>query len=922
MKKPIILFLILSLIANGLLQAQDRRTLETKIADILAQMPAEDLAYRDRLVEELFSLGKDGFLRLSSLLVAPGKGNDAAARMAINSMARVASLEEGGEHRTFMEKVLLGALDNTRDPEVKRFLIHQLNLVISDAAVPALVACLHDTMLYEPATQALLSLRSEAAAAALLQALEGANGAQRITLIKALGELRHRPAAPVIQQYAGSKDPTQQRVTLQALARIGDPVSYKTLWQTASLAEGYEPTMALASFVTYLDRLGEEGEKELCEQGIEALLKKCTSPALLHDRAAAVAVKVHCSGREALPLLCHEAENPDKAYRGAILDLATQLGKDDPAVTKRWFALARKADPSVRADILAMLGHRGDKSAAAWILKKKMLEDPNPQVRQAALETYTRLTGKEALPLLLDHLKSGQDVPFVRDLILTLVGRDDLPQIAATACATTGEALAACLYMIGVRGGSDYFHLVYEQCSSDDPQVRSAAYAALPGVVSAADLSEALELLLSARTEEEVTQARQAVVTALNEAPDKKAALDKLVKVMDAIRDKERIISLLPAAGTPEALQAAEEIFTTSEGEEQEAAFRALASWPDASVLPVLYRIATQVASFSHRAFVAFVKKVDSSDLPDEQKLLQLRKIMPLATVDAEKKMVLKAVGKLHIFPALVYAGQYLDEPYVANAAARAVTQIALPSPDGRKGMEGKIVRELLEKAKEKITGEESNYLKARIEDYLEKMPEVEGFVPMFNGKDLSGWKGFVANPIRLARMSPEEIKEKQKEADKEMHQHWSVQDHTIVFNGKGHNLVSEKNYGNFELWVDWRITKGGDSGIYLRGTPQVQIWDTSRREVGAQVGSGGLYNNKRHRSTPLKVADNPVGEWNTFHIIMVDSIVTVWLNGELVVDHVPLENYWDRSRPIFPTGPIELQAHGTDLAFRDIYIR
>ena len=121
---------------------------------------------------------------------------------------------------------------------------------------------------------------------------------------------------------------------------------------------------------------------------------------------------------------------------------------------------------------------------------------------------------------------------------------------------------------------------------------------------------------------------------------------------------------------------------------------------------------------------------------------------------------------------------------------------------------------------------------------------------------------------------------------------------------------------------VDWRITKKGDSGIYLRGTPQVQIWDTTRVEAGAQVGSGGLYNNKAHESIPLLVADNPIGDWNTFRIIMIDEKVTVYLNGLLVVDNVVMENYWDRSIPIYPKGSIELQAHGTDLAFRDIYVK
>jgi hypothetical protein len=134
--------------------------------------------------------------------------------------------------------------------------------------------------------------------------------------------------------------------------------------------------------------------------------------------------------------------------------------------------------------------------------------------------------------------------------------------------------------------------------------------------------------------------------------------------------------------------------------------------------------------------------------------------------------------------------------------------------------------------------------------------------------------------------------------------------------------LCTEKKYGDFEMYVDWKITKDGDAGIYLRGTPQVQIWDTSRVDVGAQVGSGGLYNNQKNESKPLKLADNAIGDWNTFHITMVGDQVTVYLNGQLVVNKVPLENYWDRSLPIFPEEQIELQAHGTYVAYRDIYLR
>jgi hypothetical protein len=201
-----------------------------------------------------------------------------------------------------------------------------------------------------------------------------------------------------------------------------------------------------------------------------------------------------------------------------------------------------------------------------------------------------------------------------------------------------------------------------------------------------------------------------------------------------------------------------------------------------------------------------------------------------------------------------------------------------------------------------------------------------EGFVALFNGKDLTGWKGLLASPYdkpaRRAGLSAERLSVLQQQADADMRAHWKVVDGALVFDGKGHSLCTAKDYGDFEMLVDWKIEAGGDSGIYLRGLPQVQIWDVANTNVGAQVGSGGLYNNKKHPSKPLKKADKPVGQWNTFRILMVGDRVTVHLNDELVVDDVVMENLWEPDKAVFPTGQIELQAHGSILRFRNIYIR
>ena len=64
------------------------------------------------------------------------------------------------------------------------------------------------------------------------------------------------------------------------------------------------------------------------------------------------------------------------------------------------------------------------------------------------------------------------------------------------------------------------------------------------------------------------------------------------------------------------------------------------------------------------------------------------------------------------------------------------------------------------------------------------------------------------------------------------------------------------------------------------------------------------------------------IGDWNTFHIIMKGDKVTVYFNGVLVVDNTVLDNYWDYAQPIFPKEQIELQAHGTHVYYRDIYLK
>jgi hypothetical protein len=208
----------------------------------------------------------------------------------------------------------------------------------------------------------------------------------------------------------------------------------------------------------------------------------------------------------------------------------------------------------------------------------------------------------------------------------------------------------------------------------------------------------------------------------------------------------------------------------------------------------------------------------------------------------------------------------------------------------------------------------------------LARTPSTAGFTSLFNGRDLTGWKGLVGDPKQRAAMSPTDLAVAQLRADERARTNWKVESGALVYRGTNYNdnLCTAKDYVNFELLADWKIEPRADSGIYLRGTPQVQIWDpyTQPPQQGSEVGSGGLYNNTTNASKPLLVADKPVGEWNQFRIIMAGDKVHVFLNEQLVVHGVPLENVWQRGLPVLPFGPIELQAHNSVVWFKNLYLR
>ena len=202
------------------------------------------------------------------------------------------------------------------------------------------------------------------------------------------------------------------------------------------------------------------------------------------------------------------------------------------------------------------------------------------------------------------------------------------------------------------------------------------------------------------------------------------------------------------------------------------------------------------------------------------------------------------------------------------------------------------------------------------------------GFVNLFNGKDFGNWWGFGTSDPRKFKALPPAEQAKLKESNmKDILAHWKVEGNEIVNDGKGLYLTTEKEFADYELHLEYKMLPKGDSGIYLKYTPQVQIWDFLDKEkfkIGADKGSGGLWNNSPGApgKDPLVLADKPFGEWNKFRIIQVGARTTIYLNDKLVVDNAILENYFDRKMPLLYKGAIQLQTHGSEIRWKNIFIK
>ena len=395
MNKIRILFAVTAaLILQVALNAQDVRTIETRVADLLARLPADNQDLTMRLMEEMYSLGDEGTSLICGQVVPAGTGDDTKARYAISTLTSHLTADKDNSRKSVWEKQCIRFMKAADNREVRAFFMKQLNLVGSDAAVEALADFARDAEICDDAVMALKSVGSDKAHKLLASAISEGECPCAAQIMVALGDSRYDEAVQSYIDWYGKGNRGEQAAALYALAGTGDPAALPVLMRAAESA-GYmwEPTGAVQALLLYAKTIGIAGDSRGMKKITDQVISKSMTPATAGQRLAAMSVVVAVQGEDALPMLLEAAGDPDIAIRGGALRLAGLLPGEE--ATKKWIKRYSKVNQEVKPEILFMLGERGDELAVPLVLKA--LNDPSQEIAIEAVTALAKLQGARAV---------------------------------------------------------------------------------------------------------------------------------------------------------------------------------------------------------------------------------------------------------------------------------------------------------------------------------------------------------------------------------------------------------------------------------------------------------------------------------------------------------------------------------------------
>lgn len=554
----------------------------------------------------------------------------------------------------------------------KVFVCQQLLAVGTEAQVPALAKLLDNEQTAELARFTLDAIPGPASLAAIRSAAERLKGPPLAGAVNSLGLRRDAQAVGLLTKLATGKEPQITACAVEALGKIA------TAEAAAALVQVQVPAASQAALLNAqlqcAERLAAAGDVRTAVsvyQRVRAAGKPSAS-------LAGLAGLAKYAKELAAPHVLEALVSQDPLVRATGIRLTHEL--PGPTFTAALVSRLPQVDVAAQAELLRVLGERGDRSAFTAVVQR--LDHPEESVRLAAIQALAKLGNASVLARLatLAATAGGAQQPAARLSLVRMAGEDIAPQLLTLAQVGEPAARIEVIRALAARRSGVAAGVLLKAAADANPQVRGAACDALAVLAPPDSYGPLVKLLVAAPTPADA-EALELAVLATGTRIEQPAA--RLGPVVSALPDapaavKPSFLRVLSGLGGAEALAAVRPYLHDAEAALRDAAVRAVAKWPDQAAAGELLKIAQAAENATHRTLAIRGYLRLAGEVKDEAARLKLlEQVRPIATTTATKRLLLAVLADAGDPGALHITSSFVDDAEVPAEAAAATLKIS-----------------------------------------------------------------------------------------------------------------------------------------------------------------------------------------------------------------------------------------------------
>lgn len=653
-------------------------------AALIQKLPCDKPEEVQAILQEILKGAPESIVELTKMLKEPGKEDDSKVRFALHGLATWVQRPDAEAERKLFAETLAKQLDTDLPPQVKAFIIMQLQLAGGPEATAPLGKFLLDKELCEYAAQAMVAIKDKAAIALLQEALPKATGPCRLTIIQALGVLRAAKGQPAVAKALGDEDRDTRLVAAFALANSADAAAAEPLLKGAEAEAAYERSQMTEAALLLARRLAETGEKAAGTKLARQLLTSKASDT--HVRCAALQALAAAAGEEAMDdvLAAMSGDNADLRVAG----IAAAIAMPGEKATQRWIAQLKGANPAGKVAILDLLAKRGDRAACPTVIEA--MGDADDAVRLAAIRAAATTGTEAAVPPLVAKLasQSAPERSAAQSSLLQIPGEAATAAIVKALDAAPPDAKPLLLDTLAGRKGREHVKTILGYTTDANPRIAAAAVAALGKLADESDLPTLGKLLLEAKDDAVRSAAERGLASACSRLADKEKATATILAALKDTQGATRaaLLRVLGGLATQGAYQALRAATADPNDDVKDAAIRALADWRNDSPAADLLAVAKTAEKPAHHVFAlrGYIRMIAlRKERSADDRLKMCQEAMAAAKRDDERRAVLATLADIPTPDALKMAEDCLANPALKNEAAIAVIRIAKATSGG-----------------------------------------------------------------------------------------------------------------------------------------------------------------------------------------------------------------------------------------------